>query len=111
MERYNEDYLNRESNSAEKKPVGTVETKSIKEQKRIQICDKFSNHNQNVTIFETKRGFSDSKGWSVKSKDYHYNGYCFLNHTKIGKNEILKWSFRIPKTRGLTGIGIVIILE
>ena len=36
-------------------------------------------------------------------------GYCFLNHPKIGKNQILKWSLRVPKFK-YGNIGMVIIL-
>jgi len=43
-------------------------------------------------------------------KKYAMLGYCFLNHPKIKKNQILKWSLRVPKFEyGL--IGMVIILE
>ena len=73
LERYKEVYLNRESHSAEHKPVGTVGTKPMKEKKQVQVCDTFSDHNVNVTIFlslgiQTERGFSGSSGWSVECK-------------------------------------------
>ena len=93
------------------------QTRRIKELEKIKICDKFSNHTKNITISLPKRGFFKSKGWSVK---YNYNnnsggaGYCFLNHPNLGTNEILKWSFRVPKSRytshSCSKIGMVIIL-
>ena len=105
LERYKEDYLNRESQIAENKSAGTIETKPVKEKKQIKVCDKFSEHNVNVTI--SKPGYFARKGWAVKCTTSC--GYCFLYHTKIGKNEILKWSLRVPKARNT--IGTVIILE
>ena len=108
LERYKEDYINRESQNAEKRPAGIVKNKPINETKKIIVCDKFSDHKR-VKISLPKRGFFKNKGWSVKCNSRLDKGYCFLNHPNIGKNEILKWSLRVPKTRGC--IGMVIILE
>ena len=37
-------------------------------------------------------------------------GACFLKHPKVQKNQILKWSLRVPKSKS-GGIGMVIILK
>ena len=61
------------------------------------VCESFSETKKNVIVSSCKR--------SVKSSAY---GYCFINHPPIGKNQILKWSLRVPKF-GNGIIGIVII--
>ena len=78
----------------------TVETTSITESKLIIVCDSFSNDNKNMIVSSCKR--------SVKK--FGNLGYCFLNHPKIEKNQILKWSLRVPKY-DVGWIGMVIILE
>ena len=81
--------------------VETVETSPITESKQTIICDRFSDDNHNVTVSSCKR--------SVKGNGYGY-GYCFLNHPKLQKNQILKWGMRVPKyTSGF--IGMVIMPE
>ena len=82
--------------------VDTVKTMPIVGTKQIVICDRFSDDNDNVTVSSCKR--------SVKIDTYG-NGYCFLSHPKIGKNQILKWSLRVPKFKYSTILGMVIILE
>lgn len=66
-------------------------------EKETIVCESFSDTNKNVTVSSCKR--------SVKSSAF---GYCFINHPPIGKNQILKWSLRVPKF-GNGIIGIVII--
>ena len=82
--------------------VETVEPTSFKESKRILVCNSFSDDNYNVIVSSCKR--------SVKAKEDAFRGYCFLNHPKIEKNQILKWSLRVPKFY-YGWIGMVIILE
>ena len=67
--------------------VETVETAPVTENKQTIICDSFSDDNYNVTVSTCKR--------SVKGK--YKNGYCFIKHPKMRKNQILKWSLRVPK--------------
>ena len=80
--------------------VETVQPTPVTEGKETIICQSFFDDNYKVTVSNDKR--------SVK-----YNGvgngpgYCFLKHPKIKKDQILKWSLRVPKHRG--GIGMVII--
>ena len=81
--------------------VGTVETAPITESKQTIICDSFSDDNYNVTVSSCKR--------TVSNDDWH-PGYCFLNHPKIQKNQILKWHLRVPKLK-YSEIGMVIFLE
>ena len=81
--------------------VDTVETMPIVGTKQIVVCDRFSDDNENVFVSSCKR--------SVKIDKWE-DGYCFLNHPKIGKNKILKWSLRVPKFQ-FGSIGMVIILE
>lgn len=82
--------------------VETIETTPIIETKQIIICESFSDDNKNVTVSNCKR--------SVKSNSYGALGYAFLNHPKIGENQILKWSLRVPKFND-GYIGMVIIHE
>ena len=79
--------------------VETVETSPITESRQTIICDSFSENNHYVTV--------SSCGRSVMGNGY---GYCFLNHPKLQKNQILKWSLRVPKFFD-GNIGMVIILE
>ena len=77
--------------------VETVETMPIIENKQTIICESFSDDNKNVIVSSCKR--------SAKSNSY---SYAFLNHPKIGENQILKWSLRVPKFND-GYIGMVII--
>ena len=65
------------------------------------VCDRFSDDNENVIVSSCKRSVKFYK---------NKNGYCFLNHPKIEKNQILKWSLQVPKFK-YSVIGMVIILE
>ena len=87
----------------------TMRMKARNETKEIIVCRSFSDDNHNVIVSSDKR--------SVKNNRIN-RGYCFLNHPKIGKNQILKWTLRVPKFKAglfdalLSGfIGMVIILE
>ena len=81
--------------------VETVQPASVMESKQTIVCQSFSDDNYYVTVSNDKR--------SVK-RSYGCAGYCFLNHQKIKKDQILKWSLRFPKFK-YGGIGMVIILE
>ena len=70
----------------------------IPPEKETIVCESFSEIKKNVIVSSCKR--------SVKSSAY---GYCFINHPPIGKNQILKWSLRVPKFCNDDIIGIVII--
>ena len=76
----------------------------IKAQRTI-VCNSFSDDNFNVTVSSCKQCKR-----SVKHSGHENKGYCFLNHSKIKKNQILRWSLRVPKTKS-GNIGMVIILE
>ena len=111
LERDSKDaYLNRGAPSAQKAPVGAVETKPIIESTQTIVCDSFSDDNCNVTVSKPKRGVFKSKGWSVKNNGIGYHSYCFLNHPNIQKNQILKWRLRVPMFK-YSYIGMVIILD
>ena len=70
--------------------VKTVEAAPKTESKQTIICDSFSDDNYKVTVSNGKRSVKrNSAGW----------GYCFLNHEKIKKDQILKWSLRVPKSK------------
>ena len=69
--------------------------------KQTIVCQSFSDDNENVTVSNDKR--------SVKQNGSG-NGYCFLNHPKLQKNQILKWSVRVPKHK-YGWIGMVIMLD
>ena len=84
----------------ELKAVETVETVPITEGKQTIICDSFSDDNFNVTVSNGKRSVTGNAG---------YRGYCFLNHEKIKKDQILKWSLRVPKFKYSGFLGIVTI--
>ena len=77
----------------------SVEIPTSTEKRRIIVCQNFSDENHNVIV--------SKGGRSVRSKNKSCNGYCFVNHPKIGQNQIIKWSLRVSKLRG--AIGIVII--
>ena len=72
------------------------------ESKQLIVCQSFSDDNENVTVSNGKR--------SVGNGGFGRPGYCFINHPKMQKNQILKWSLRVPKFK-YGGIGMVIILE
>ena len=81
--------------------VETVESVPLTQSKQTINCDSFSDDNYNVTVSSCKQ--------SVKNKLGDY-GYCFLNNPKWQKNQILKWSLRVPK-HNYGGIGMVIMPE
>ena len=80
----------------------TMRIKNLMKTKQIIICDSFSDDNCDVNVSSCKR--------SVKYNGVYGDGFCFLNHPKIEKNQILKWSLRVPKFE-YGFIGMVIILE
>ena len=77
--------------------VETIETASQTENKSTIYCESFSDDKTNVILSSCKRIFKGKAG---------KNGYCFLNHQKIGKNQILKWSLRVPKFKYQIGMVI-----
>ena len=81
--------------------VETVQPTPVTEGKETIICQSFFDDNYKVTVSNGKR--------SVKHTGYIGLGYCFLNHEKIKKDQILKWSLSVPKCYG--NIGMVIILK
>ena len=81
--------------------VETVESVPLTQSKQTINCDSFSDDNYNVTVSSCKQ--------SVKGKLGDY-GYCFLNNPKWQKNQILKWSLRVPK-HNYGRIGMFIIPE
>ena len=85
--------------------VETVKTAPVTEGNQTIICQSFSGDNLNVTVSPCKRSFKYN-GADVRYGD----GCCFINHQKIQKNQILKWSLRVPKFRDSV-IGTVIILK
>ena len=92
-------------NSMEIPELGAVETvvsAPVIERKQTIICESFSDDYFNVAVSSCRR--------SVKGVDGFF-GYCFLNHPKLQKNQILKWSLRVPKFKYYCGVGMVIILE
>ena len=85
----------------EPEAVETVATIPITQSKQTIICESFSDDNYNITVSNNKR--------SVKGI-YEEYGDCFLNHPKLQKNQILKWSLRVPKDK-YGWIGMVIMPE
>ena len=92
----------------------TVETASLIERKKTIVCDSFSDDNKNVTVSSCKRHVKFEQCFVYDSyNQVNYepsNGCCFLNHQKIKRNQILKWSLRVPKFQ-FGKIGMVNILE
>ena len=84
--------------------VETVETAPIIESKQTIICESFSDDNHRVIVSNDKRSIKHNGG-------YYDMGYCFLNHPKLQKNQILKWSLRVPKFKFPGWIGMVIMPE
>ena len=82
--------------------VETVQQASITERKETIICQSFSDDNYKVAVSNDKRSVKSNGGRFVR-------GYSFLKHSKIKKDQILKWSIRVPKFK--YGLGMVIILE
>ena len=82
--------------------VETVVSAPVIERKQTIICESFSDDNYKVTVSSCRR--------SVKGVDGYW-GYCFLNHPKLQKNQILKWSLRVPKFKFPGWIGMVIMPE
>ena len=86
--------------------IETVQPASVTERKQTVLCQSFSDVNKSsyVTVSNDKRSVKHNAG-----SGYVW-GYCFLNHEKIKKDQILKWSIRVPKFF-YGSIGMVIILE
>ena len=85
--------------------VGTVQPASVVASKQTLVCESFSDDNCKVTVSSCRRSV---KG--IRHANGSDQGYCFLSHPKVQKNQILKWSLRVPKSKS-SGIGTVIILE
>ena len=83
--------------------VETVQPTPVTERKETIVCQSFSDDEEYVTVSNGKRSVKHNGG-------YLGLGYCFLKHPKIKKDQILKWSLRVPKLKH-GGIGMVIILE
>lgn len=67
----------------------SMRMQALKETKQIIVCRSFSDDNTSVDVSSCKR--------SVLHNDDDWWGYCFLNHPKVEKNQILKWTLRVPK--------------
>ena len=68
------------------------------------VCNGFSDDNFNVTVSSNRRSV---KSTSLGSSHRLHGSYCFLNHPKFNKNQILKWSVHVPKfIRGAIGMVI-----
>ena len=83
-----------------------LELEAATEGKQTIICQSFSDDNtygSTLTVSPCKRSLISREG-------YGDIGCCFINHPKIQKNQILKWSLRVPKFKIQT-IGMVTILE
>ena len=68
----------------------------------VIVCQSFSDDNFDVDVSSCKRivKFTDEQEYGF--------GYCFLNHPKIEKDQVLQWTVRVPKFYYLSEIGIVI---
>ena len=77
------------------------------ESKQTIVCQGFSDDNYRATVSNGKRSV---RGNDEYDDEYDDVGYCFVNHPKLKKNQVLKWSLRLPKYK-YGGIGMVIILE
>ena len=86
------------------KAVTSLKLEADGESKQTIVCNGFSDNNKDVTVSSCKR--------RVKCNylTTRNNGYCFLDHPKIEKNQVLQWTLRVPKFE-LGLIGMVIILE
>ena len=84
----------------------TVNTSPITQSKQTIICDRFSDDNYNVTVSNGKQSV---RGNDEYDDEYDDVGYCFLDHPKMQKNQILKWSLRVPKFKYSGFLGIVTI--
>ena len=71
----------------------------------VIVCQSFSDDNEDVDLSSCRRimKFTDEKEKGV--------GYCFLKHPKIEKDQVLQWTFHVPKFRYFGRIGIVITNE
>jgi len=92
---------------AELETVETTETPMISGNKQMITCESFSDDNTdgvNIAVSSCKR--------SVKYNNPGKPGvsYCFLKHPKIENYQSLQWTFRIPKFRFISTLGMVIIL-
>ena len=79
------------------KTVETIETASQTENKSTIYCESFSDDKKNVILSSCKRIIKGKAGKGA---------YCFLNHQKIGKDQILKWRLRVPKFKYQIGMVI-----
>ena len=68
--------------------------------KDVVVCQSFSDDNVNVDVSSCRRIVKLNAGSPV--------GYCFLNHPKIEKNQVLQWTVRVPKFHCEHIIGMVI---
>ena len=78
----------------------SLEIPTSTENIRTIVCKNFSNYdNENVIISSCMRSAS-SMGVNGG------NGYSFLYHPKMENNQIMKWTLRVSKIQGATGMVI-----
>ena len=77
------------------------ETSENEESKKVIVCQSFSDDNEDVDLSSCRRilKYTDKKDYGV--------GYCFLNHPKIEKDQVLQWTVRVPKFYWRSSIGMV----
>ena len=73
------------------------DAKTKKENKQTIVCESFADDYPDAIVSSCKRRF--------KGLD-DFNTYCFLNHPKVEKNQILRWSLRVPKFKYQIGMVI-----
>ena len=75
------------------------------ENRRVIVCQSFSDDNEDVDVSSCRRiiKFTDKEEYGV--------GYCFLNHPKIEKDQVLQWTVCVPKFHKWSDIGMVITNE
>jgi len=75
-------------------PINPKEEPEFENTFRTVICERFSNHNENVILSSCERSLK------LKSEDGNKRrSHCFLNVPKIEENQILKWTIEVPKFR------------
>ena len=81
------------------------ETSENEESKKVIVCQSFSDDNEDVDLSSCRRilKYTDKKEDGV--------GYCFLNHPKIEKDQVLQWTVHVPKFHFHSRIGMVITKE
>ena len=93
-----------------RKTIETIENATNTKIRSIIFCKRFSLDNKDVFFLSSCRRIVKINDMILRNNKRIDIGFCFLEHSEIEQNQILRWTLRIPKFQN-GFIGMVIILN